>query len=160
MASDLYTGQSVVFKEGSVAKGIVASCSVPIIFEPIKEDINGIRHLLIDGVASDPLPIQVLIDEQIDIKIAVPIRQLDLTTFLSKNPKMFSIFLRSRSMMAEKITNISTNLADVIIRPDVGGIHMLDSGKNFQKIIKAGEASAHTAIKRIKYLLYRQQQRV
>lgn len=151
VASDLYTGKTIIFKSGKVIDGVIASNAAAVISEPI--EVPG--QLLIDGVATAPLPIQVLIEEKIDIKIAVPIPQLDLATVMTEKSKMFAIYLRSRSMMAEKMTNLSTELADVIIRPQVEKINMLDIWTNIPKIIEAGEIAARTAIRRIRYLLAR-----
>ncbi len=150
IASDLYTGRSVVFKQGNVAKSIAASCSIPILFEPEKDQDH---HLLVDAIATDPLPIQVLLDERIDIKIAVPIPQLDLAVMMKENPKIPTIFFRSRSMMAEKMMHMNMALADVIIKPAVEGISAFDHGKHFDQIIKAGESAARSVIEQIKYLL-------
>lgn len=149
VASDLFTGKTVVIDSGSALEGIVASNAAPIFSSPVKID----EHLLIDGIATAPLPIQVLIDKKIDIKIAVPIPQLDLQVPMKSNSKLPTIYIRSRSMMAEKITHESAIRADVIIRPDVAGIHMNDSTK-IQSVIRAGEVAAHIAVNRIKYLLY------
>ena len=94
----------------------------------------------------------VLIDEKIDIKIAVPIPQLDLGVSITGYPKIPAVYVRSRSMMAEQMTLLSTSLADVIIKPKVDGIKMADWSQ-VNKIIEAGEIAAETAINRIQYLL-------
>lgn len=150
VSSDLYTGKTVVIKSGDAVEGIVASNAAPVIVQPIQYGEN----LLIDGVATSPLPIKILIEEGIDIKIAVPISQLDLSVSITKKSKLFAIFLRSRSMMAEQIMNLSTELADVIITPQTSGIKLND-WKNIHNAIQAGEDAARIAIKRIRYLLER-----
>lgn len=117
--------------------------------EPVAYDTK----LLIDGAATAPLPIKVLCEEGIDIKIGVPIPQLDLITPLTKKSKIFAIYMRSRSMMVERIMNQSIELADVIINPNVHGIHM-DNWSQAPKVIAAGEAAASIALNRIKFLLH------
>lgn len=149
VASDLFTGKTVVIDEGSALDAITTSNSAVVFYEP---DRRG-EQMLIDGVATQPLPVQVLIDKGIDIKIAVPISQLDLLAPMKFNSKLPSIYMRSRSMMAEQIVNESLFLADAIIRPDVEGIHM-DDLKKIQFAIQAGETAARLAIKQIRYLLY------
>lgn len=148
VASDLRTGKTVVLNSGDVIAAIATSNAAPVIFEPIKSG----NQLLIDGVATAPLPIQVLLDEEIDIKIAVSIPQIDLVTPIKKNPKLLAIYLRSRSMMSEEIINLNAPRADVIIKPQVNGISMNDWSQ-INKIIQAGEIAAHHAVKRIRYLL-------
>ncbi|MBX3709978.1 MAG: cyclic nucleotide-binding domain-containing protein [Gammaproteobacteria bacterium] len=148
IASDLFTGNTVVLEKGSVINSINISNAAAVFSEPVKVD----NQLLIDGVATAPLPVKVLVDKEIDIKIAVPIPQLDLIVPIKPNSKLLAIYMRSRSMMAEQIMNECALLADVIIRPEVSGIYMDDSTK-FDSVIQAGEDAARLAIKRIKYLL-------
>lgn len=118
------------------------------IFQPIRYG----NYLLIDGVATSPLPINVLIEKEIDIKIAVPIYQLDLTTKMNANPKILPIFLRSRSMMANEIVNSTTELADVIIEPSVNNFSV-DDWNNSNIAIERGEEAASHAIARIQLLI-------
>jgi len=149
IASDLYTGNTIIIKSGKVIDAVIASNAAPVIFEPVRSRTG----LLVDGVATSPLPIQELIDSGIDIKIAVPIPQLDLAGCIKQNPKLLSVFLRTRSMMAEQITQSTTALANVIIRPQVNGIGM-DDWKKLNIIIEAGETAAKIALKRIQYLFH------
>lgn len=149
IASDLYTGKTIVLKDGKVIDAIIASNTAPVLFEPY---VAG-KNLLIDGVATNPLPVDVLISENIHIKIAVPIPQLDLAVSMSNKAKLTAVYIRSRSMMAERMTEGSSALADVIIKPAVKELNMND-WQNLNLIIEAGRDAAHTAIKRIRYLLY------
>lgn len=148
IASDLFSGETVVLKDNWIA-AITASNAAPVFMEPVAYDTK----LLIDGAATAPLPIKVLCEEGIDIKIGVPIPQLDLITPLTKKSKIFAIYMRSRSMMVERIMNQSIELADVIINPNVHGIHM-DNWSQAPKVIAAGEAAASIALNRIKFLLH------
>lgn len=147
VASDLLNNNTVIFKQGSVVHALRASCSVPLLFKPVKHE----DQLLIDGVATAPLPIQVLEEEKIDIKIAVPITQLDLHTSISKNSKLFAIYLRTRSMMAEQMVKESSRKADVIIAPKVEGIRLFN-WKMIETVVQAGEVAAKHSIPLIRYL--------
>lgn len=51
-ATDIDHGRTTIFKEGPIAERVVASCSMPIIFKPIK--INGINY--VDGGVLRNLP--------------------------------------------------------------------------------------------------------
>lgn len=152
VASDFTSGEMVIIKSGSVIEGLLASNAAPVLFEPIR--IN--NRLLIDGIATAPLPTQVLYDENIDIKIAVPIQQLDSNIEIIKNPKLYTIYLRSRAIMAEKLVRLSSSLADIVIAPKI----KLISGSNWRivdKILQAGEDSANEAIAKIQCLLTKPQ---
>lgn len=147
IASDLFTGQTIVIKTGDLVEALVASNAAAVLIEPVKRE----GQFLIDGVATAPLPVQVLAAEGIDIKIAVPIPQLELLTSVTYRSKLLAIYIRSRCMMAERMMHESISLADVIIEPDVKNIRM-DNWKQFHKIVEAGDIAASVAIKRIKYL--------
>ena len=67
LATDFNTGDQVVLSEGNLVKAIRASAGIPIMFKPVEWD----GRLLIDGGLSDPLPIDVAIQEGVDVIIAV-----------------------------------------------------------------------------------------
>lgn len=148
VSSDLYSGKTVVINTGSAVEAILASNAAPVMVEPIRMD----GKLLVDGVATSPLPTQVLLQQKIDIKIAVPIPQLDLAISMDQDPKLPAVYVRSRSMMAQEMMSKGAAMADVIIEPDVHGIKML-AWDQFDKIIEAGEKATAVAVNRINYLL-------
>lgn len=67
LATDFHTGDQVVISEGRLAEAVRISSGIPIIFKPMERD----GRLLIDGGLSNPLPIDVAIQEGADIIIAV-----------------------------------------------------------------------------------------
>jgi NTE family protein len=147
VSSDLRSGRINVTKSGDLLAGLTASNAAPVLFEPYRYD----GKLLIDGASTDPLPIQVLIDEKIDIKIAVSVPQFDFKISTKEQLSMIDIFFISRYMMADKIMEFSSKLADVIIKPRVEGLSKED-WHHIEAIMQSGEAAANLAIKRIRYL--------
>lgn len=67
VTTDLYTGQPVVLNEGRVAQAVRASAGIPVLFEPV--EING--QQLVDGGISNPLPVDVAVQNGADLIIAV-----------------------------------------------------------------------------------------
>lgn len=67
VATDLLSGEKVILSDGGVFDAVRASLAIPIIFPPW--EVNG--RLLIDGAASDPLPIDVAIQDGADVIIAM-----------------------------------------------------------------------------------------
>ena len=67
IATELLTGEKVILTEGKIRDAVRASLAIPIIFPPW--EIDG--RLMIDGGVSDPLPIDVAIQEGADIIIAM-----------------------------------------------------------------------------------------
>ncbi len=55
VATDVYTGEEVVLREGSVLEAVRASISMPVIFTPVKIG----KRFLIDGGVVNPLPVNV-----------------------------------------------------------------------------------------------------
>jgi NTE family protein len=56
VATDLYTGERVVFTSGDLLKSIRASISIPGLFTPVRID----DRILVDGGVVDPLPIRLV----------------------------------------------------------------------------------------------------
>lgn len=148
VASDLISGQCLIYNIGSFMTAVRASCTIPFLINPIEDG----KHLIIDGIATAPLPINVLENENIDIKIAVPIPQLDLITPIDIHAKLFTIYLRTYSLLAEQIVNYSKSRADIIISPQVEGIKLLD-WKKLDKVVAAGETAAKESLLQIRQIL-------
>lgn len=66
-ATDLHTGEKVGLGAGSIAAAVRASIAMPLVLRPWPVD----GRLLIDGGASDPLPISLAIREGADIILAM-----------------------------------------------------------------------------------------
>jgi len=67
VAADLYTGQQVVFTEGSLIEAIRASISIPGIFTPVHYE----GHYLVDGGLVNVVPVSVCRDLGADFVIGV-----------------------------------------------------------------------------------------
>jgi NTE family protein len=67
MATDFETGESIAQHEGRLVDALRASVAIPFIWSAWKHD----GRLLIDGAASNPLPVDVPIREGIDIILAM-----------------------------------------------------------------------------------------
>lgn len=67
VATDIWTGEEIVLRNGSLVKAIRASISFPFVFAPVQ--ING--RFLVDGGVVNPLPVNVAKDLGADFIIAV-----------------------------------------------------------------------------------------
>lgn len=92
-ATDLRTGEKVVLTEGRIGDAVRASIALPILLRPWP--VQG--RLLIDGGASNPLPIDVAIRERCDVIIA-----MGFETALSEH-------MPSLLTLARQTTAIATN---------------------------------------------------
>jgi NTE family protein len=67
VTTDFRTGESFVISSGNIVRAIRASAGIPVLFKPV--ECNG--RWLVDGVLSNPLPVDVAIQEGADVIIAV-----------------------------------------------------------------------------------------
>jgi NTE family protein len=93
VATDLMNGERVVLKEGSIAESIRASTAIPYVWMPV--EIGGRR--LLDGCVSDPMPVDVAMQEGADIILTMG--------FESPYPAQ----IRSASRYAFHVTSVYTN---------------------------------------------------
>lgn len=73
VATDLYTGEEVVFREGKLFDAIRASISIPSLFRPVQYG----RHKLIDGGAVNTAPFSIVHRSGHDILVAFDVNRLD-----------------------------------------------------------------------------------
>lgn len=73
VATDLYTGEEVVFREGPLFEAIRASISIPSLFRPVKTG----RHTLIDGGVVNTMPLDLAVRNGHDILVAFDVNQVD-----------------------------------------------------------------------------------
>ena len=95
VATDIATGDPVVLGEGSLAKAIRASMSIPAFFAPITID----GKMLVDGGVSNNLPIDAVREMGADIIIAV-----DISTPLKTEEELDSVLA-----ITAQLTGILTN---------------------------------------------------
>lgn len=147
VAVDLESGKTLVFREGSAARAVRASASIPGMFVPAMID----GRPVVDGAVVDPVPARVARDLGADVVIAVSIPP-ELRPVAPRN--MMEIIHRSVSIMANEIAEARASEADVVIRPDVGSIAFDDFSKK-KRLIEAGEAAAREALPEIRAALRR-----
>lgn len=112
VATDLITGEEVVFNKGSLVDAIMASIAIPTIFQPMF--LND-RYLL-DGGLSNPLPISVAAEMKANSIIAVNVspnpqritkkikskRTKEIKLLIKNLPAMFSNFIFENTSLSSK----------------------------------------------------------
>jgi len=161
-ALDINTGEEVVFDRGNVRKAVRASLSIPGIFTPVAYQ----GRFLIDGSIADPVPVNPLVQKDIDIVIAVnvtPSLQESLRSLrsskksgqlaMSRSPfmPMFDIAMRSLQSLQYELSTMKTTLASVHIAPDVGEVSWSEFF-NADKLIQKGKDATEEAISQIQHL--------
>jgi NTE family protein len=145
VATDLLTGEKVVFQTGPVAEAVRASISIPGIFVP--EKYNG--RILVDGGVADRVPISVAKEMGADIVIAVDVsrvkRNAEITT-------IYDVIMQSIDIMQTEIINNRETTADIMIRPPVE-MYSSRAFTNTEEIITIGMEETKKNINQIKTVI-------
>jgi NTE family protein len=144
-ATDLLSGEPVIFRRGDLIEAVRASCAYPGLFLPVK--VNG--RTLIDGSFSCPIP-------------AVPLQQLGATHIIAVNvggphptklpENLFQILNQCFALMQRHVGGEWRRQASVVIEPDLTDCEWDDIGK-LDCLIAAGETAAQAALPAIRALL-------
>ena len=135
VATDLQSGDAMVFRIGNTGMAVRASSSVPGVFQPVK--INGREY--VDGGLVSPVPVKAARDMGADFVIAVDI---------SDQPKYgstkstFDVLLQTFAIMGQSIGRHELRDADVVIRPQTSAIKATDFQDRHMAILEGEKAVA------------------
>ena len=121
LAVDMISQSTIIFKEGNVLDGVVASSSIPAIFKPTEK--NGMR--LIDGGILERVPFKEVKDMGADVVVAVDVLgRLDCS---EKMPTTLGVLLETLDMMDNLRTQtrreMQKHLYDIWIEPRLGNMN-------------------------------------
>jgi NTE family protein len=136
VATDLRSGEPILFQRGNTGIAVRASCSLPSIFEPVA--IGG--HEYVDGGLVSPVPASFARKMGADFVIAVDIsaRPEAATTQNS-----FDVLLQTFTIMGQTIKTYELDkYADVVIRPSLAAMSGTDFGQRNAAILAGEEAVA------------------
>lgn len=139
VTTNFRTGESFVISSGNIVKALRASAGIPVLFKPV--EWNG--RWLIDGGLSNPLPVDVAIQEGADVIIAVgfetPLMQ-SVSSPANFASQMFNILVNQLLYRKFAFYNLVYHSEIVAIVPhfdkeihlnDVGSIpFIIDQGRN------------------------------
>lgn len=147
VATDIRNGKRVAFSSGRLRIAVSASCALPGIFPPV--EFNDMR--LIDGGWVERVPVLCALAMGADIVIAVDVSS-DVSPFDDKSG--LDIILRADAVSRIYLNEIIAGEADVVIHPEVGGIHWADFSQP-RELYKQGEAAAHAKLVPIRTIMNR-----
>lgn len=146
VATDLGTGDPVVFKQGSLSDAIRASCAFPGLFEPIQ---IGTRCLA-DGGLVAPVPTRAARELGAEVVIGVSVGLHDGQRGAPKN--IFQVVSRALSAAQKHQLEGWERHADIVLRPSVQSLAW-DDFERIDEAMEAGEAAARSALPQLKKLL-------
>lgn len=142
VATDINTGEKVVLKSGNLAAAMRASMSIPALFEPWTID----DHLLVDGGVVSNLPVYTARE----LFPGIPIVAVDISDAMLTNMGSYmDVINQSLTILMRRTTDEEGAAADILLKPEVSGLGMLDVG-NSEKIIAFGREAAMSKIDEIK----------
>ncbi|MDE3091867.1 MAG: patatin-like phospholipase family protein, partial [Chloroflexota bacterium] len=155
VATDLISGEEVVFDHGPVAEAMRASMSVIGVLEPAY--VSG--RFLIDGGSVNPVPTQLLADKGVSLILAsnvIPsledrINRRELRRE-GKMPNVMGILMGAMEIMESEIIKTRMGPVDILIQPDIARYGTFDYDKS-PDLIRRGEEAARVHIAAIKQLL-------
>jgi len=148
VATELSTGNLVVFDKGPLARAIRASAAIPGLFHPV--EIDG--KLYVDGGVIDNLAVDVARARGATVIIAVSIQKDIVNTQISS---LLDVVLQSVDIMGRELVRYKSNDYDVLIEPDVGDVGTTDFSQK-KRLLEEGITAAGEAVPRIQAILREQ----
>lgn len=145
VATDLHSGEMMVFRTGNTGMAVRASSAVPYVFKPVR--ING--RYYVDGGLVKPVPVSVAHLLGADFVIAVNI---------SSNPQNKKIedrydeLLQTFDITSQTINQYELQGADIVIRPDTSKIDQTNLTGRHQAVLE-GEKAADAKLPELKVKL-------
>jgi NTE family protein len=145
VATDLRSGQGVLFRQGDTGQAVRASSSVPSVFNPVK---IGDREY-VDGGLVAPVPVRFAKQMGAELVIAV-----DISAAPEGNTAdgTVAVLLQTFAIMGKSINEYALQGADLVIRPELVGV----KGGDFtakRRAIDAGKAAMQRQIPQLKALI-------
>jgi NTE family protein len=142
VATDLASGQGVLFRRGDTGTAVRASSAVPAVFLPVKIG----THEYVDGGLVSPVPVRYARQMGADLVIAV-----DISSAPEGNPSgdPLQILLQTFAIMGKSINGWELKDADVVVRPALAGVGSADFAAR-RRAIEAGRTAMQAALPQLK----------
>ena len=145
VATDLQTGDGILFRRGDIATAVRASSAVPSVFEPVR--IGNKDY--VDGGLVSPVPVRYARQMGADIVIAVDISSRPED---AKTTDMLKVLLQTFSIMGKSISQLEMAQAEVVVRPAMSDVGSTEFAAR-KKSIEAGRAAMKLALPALKAAL-------
>ncbi|MES2581212.1 MAG: patatin-like phospholipase family protein [Pseudomonadota bacterium] len=130
VATDLNSGQSMLFQRGDTGTAVRASSAVPAVFQPVR--ISGREY--VDGGLVSPVPVRAARQMGAELVIAVDISSAPEGNLSGGT---LDVLLQTFAIMGKSINYFELKEADVVVKPALSGVASSDFGSR-KKSIEAG----------------------
>jgi NTE family protein len=142
VATDLKTGQPILFRRGNTGMAVRASSAVPSVFQPVT--IAGRTY--VDGGLVAPVPVRFAKEMGAEFIIAVNISS---ATEAQATASSLDVLMQTFTIMGQRLNQHELKDADVVITPALGAMGSADfNGRNLA--VLAGEQAAASAMAQLK----------
>ncbi|MDD5655793.1 MAG: patatin-like phospholipase family protein [Elusimicrobia bacterium] len=139
VAMDIYTGETVIFRDGDVASAVRASMNLPGVFAPVSYR----QRYLVDGGVVDYIPIDAVKLLGADWILA----SITEGDYRRARPKtVLDVLEQVIDIRGAFLSREQRKQADFIIEPSVGGIGMYDTDRA-REAMEQGVIAANKAVK-------------
>lgn len=142
VATDLGTGEGVLFRRGDTGTAVRASSAVPGVFQPVS--ISGREY--VDGGLVAPVPVQYAQQMGAELVLAVDISSAPEGNAATDTLK---VMLQAFAIMGRTINRHELQLAQVVVRPQLTGVGSAAFAER-QRSIAAGREAMLAALPQLK----------
>jgi len=138
VATDLDSGEAILFQRGDTGVAVRASSAVPAVFQPVR---IGAREY-VDGGLSSPVPVRFARQMGAELVLAVDI---SLPPDGNATGDLMKMLLQTFAIMGRSINRFELRDADVVVRPLLAGVGSAD----FTSRTRAIQAGREAALKQL-----------
>lgn len=142
VATDLQTGEAIIFKKGPLATAVRASISMPGVFTPVI--IEG--QYLVDGAVAAGIPVEIARQMEPDLIIAINVGFIHTQHQINN---IFDVLSKVVDIGGNRLDQRQIELADIVIRPQLGPIGVLHFHQA-SKCVEIGRRAAESSLQEIK----------
>lgn len=142
VATDIQDGEVVVLQSGSLARAVRASSAIPGMFIPVRHQ----GKLLVDGGVLNNVPVDVARKMGAEVVIAV---DLDGGKKSAAVSNIFDAIAQTLYFMAAENAEAKLKQADIVVRPKVSDVALLDFSRK-KELLTLGIEAAEQALPAIR----------
>jgi NTE family protein len=142
VATDLQSGDGILFQRGDAGVAVRASSAVPAIFLPVR--INGREY--VDGGLIAPVPVRYARQMGAEFVIAVDLSNAPESNLATDTLK---VLFQTFAIMGKTINGYELKSADIVVRPALPGVGSADFASR-RRAIDAGRAAMLAMLPRLR----------
>ncbi len=142
VATDIGNGKTIIYQSGDLAQAITASCSIPIIYKPVKVG----NRLIVDGGIKNTVPVAIAKELGATFIIASNVG-FCVRNFTPSN--IFQVLMQFYQIEGQALSDYQMMGADIAINSELGEIDQMAFDKA-KECIKRGEEAAERTLGRLK----------